>query len=447
MGEQRDDADGAEDARFVAIRDDDLRRQFPRLGKTRLLAVSFAFVVLFFSSWIGGYSTTRLVLLGTLLATSVGVHLVSALEVSGCEERAQASVREAFLGLFQNVLHSTLVAVTGGLRSPLVAMLLSLPVSIVTFGRSRASVVMLVFSAVLFVPQVVVTLLVPPPSLSSAAFAAEAANCMVIVLMIMVSDAFGVADANRRAGLALDRARQDVVTEMLAHSRDLQSISAKVAHELKNPLAVVKSLTQLMSEGDHAEAGRRRHNVLRAEIERMETILRDYLTFARPLEDLEPAAVVVEEIVDDVLLTLETRASSRSVVLSREGRGGAVIGDRRRLKEALLNLVANAIEACAAGNRVTVRLGAQPDGGALLTIEDTGRGMTRDQLDRIGTPFVSSREGGTGLGVVLARGVIQQHGGELTYESEEGKGTRARIRLPASPLAERPTPAALSRSS
>ena len=141
-----------------------------------------------------------------------------------------------------------------------------------------------------------------------------------------------------------------------------------------------------------------------------------------------------------MLITLEARAATRSARLAREGECGVVRGDRRRLKEALLNLVANAIEAGAgagpSGHRVTVRLARQADGAASVIVEDTGRGMSARDLEKIGTPFFTSREGGTGLGVVLARGVIQQHGGELAYESQEGKGTRARVRLPASPTGD-----------
>src|SRR5262249_53372720 len=104
-------------------------------------------------------------------------------------------------------------------------------------------------------------------------------------------------------------------------------------------------------------------------------------------------------------------------------------GDPGRLKEALLNLTANALEATPSGGSVTVAV--EPDGeGAQITIADTGRGLGAAELARVGTPFYSTRAGGTGLGVVLARTTIGQHGGALRYASEAGRGTTVTITLP-----------------
>lgn len=106
-----------------------------------------------------------------------------------------------------------------------------------------------------------------------------------------------------------------------------------------------------------------------------------------------------------------------------------VEADPRRLTEALLNLVANAIEATPPGGEVVVEV--RPAGDqAEIVVRDTGRGMPADTLKRIGTPFFTTRDDGTGLGVVLARSVIAQHGGSLRYESEPGRGTRVKVTLP-----------------
>jgi signal transduction histidine kinase len=106
--------------------------------------------------------------------------------------------------------------------------------------------------------------------------------------------------------------------------------------------------------------------------------------------------------------------------------------DARRLKEALLNLVLNALEATPSGGHVL--LGAETTiASVVLTVRDSGRGMPPEVLSRLGTPFFTTREEGTGLGVVLARTVIVQHGGRLDYESHPGQGTVARLTLPATP--------------
>ena len=160
----------------------------------------------------------------------------------------------------------------------------------------------------------------------------------------------------------------------------------------------------------------------------MQEILQNHLSFTRPLQAVTPRRVELGPLVSDTLSTLSARADAAGVRLYAQG-DAFVEADPRRLREALLNLVANAIEATAVGGLVEVEVRPEADEAEIL-IRDTGRGMPPETLRRIGTPFFTTREEGTGLGVVLARSVIVQHGGSLRYDSEPGKGTRVRIALP-----------------
>jgi signal transduction histidine kinase len=137
---------------------------------------------------------------------------------------------------------------------------------------------------------------------------------------------------------------------------------------------------------------------------------------------------------DEVAAILEARAESARVALRRTG-DARLSGDPRRLKEALLNLVANAIEATPPGGRVEIRI-AERAGNVQIAVQDTGRGMPPEVLARLGTPFFTTREQGTGLGVLLARGVFVQHGGTLEYASTPGRGTVAAGTLPLHPTEE-----------
>ena len=103
--------------------------------------------------------------------------------------------------------------------------------------------------------------------------------------------------------------------------------------------------------------------------------------------------------------------------------------DPRRLREAFFNLVANAIDATPPGGSVEVEI-VRGDGGARVVVRDSGRGMTREVLDRLGTPFFTTRDQGTGLGVAMARAAFVQHGGSLEYSSEVGRGTVATATVP-----------------
>lgn len=242
-----------------------------------------------------------------------------------------------------------------------------------------------------------------------------------------------------RAGESVACLREERLSDAEAQLRRLQSVGAKVAHELKNPLASIKGLCQLVARTPESERTQERLTVVSSEISRMETILNEYLSFSRPLEDICPETIDLNALGRDVLDVLDGRAVGASVSLSLEGVAPPVQGDPRRLKEALINLVSNALEATPSGGSVRLRVRGTSS-NVLVEVTDTGRGITPEDLERLGTSFFTTRPNGTGLGVVLAQGVIAQHGGSLAYASTPGKGTTATITLPRSPAA-RPEPA------
>jgi signal transduction histidine kinase len=225
----------------------------------------------------------------------------------------------------------------------------------------------------------------------------------------------------------------------VAQLRRLQSVGAKVAHELKNPLASIKGLCQLVARTPESERTQERLAVVASEISRMETILNEYLSFSRPLEDLIPETLDLSAVARDVLDVLAGRADQAGVTLDMEGGATPVKGDPRRLKEALINLVSNAIEATPNGGRVLLRARTSAT-GITLEVKDSGRGISSEDLERLGTSFFTTRPNGTGLGVVLAQGVITQHGGTLDYKSTVGQGTTATIILPMQSAAATPEP-------
>jgi signal transduction histidine kinase len=101
------------------------------------------------------------------------------------------------------------------------------------------------------------------------------------------------------------------------------------------------------------------------------------------------------------------------------------------MRQALLNLVLNAMQASPRGEKVTVEVAKCCGGAACIKVIDRGHGMTPEVLDRIRKPYFTTREGGSGLGIAVARGLIEQHGGQLHYDSKPGKGTTATIDMPA----------------
>ena len=373
------------------------------------------------------YPTWRIITIGVLYVVFANVqrfiirrgHKVDCLEASfvGANVSAQLFV-------------TGIASLTGGVHSPLLPTLV-LPsiVSLLFFGPIAASRWIALCNGLLIVAMLALPQSYVGPALPDINYMAGMLLALGWSLFMLHMMAGKLANAAARAGETYDCLREERVSEAEAQLRRLQGVGAKVAHELKNPLASIKGLCQLVSRAPDSERTQERLAVVASEISRMETILNEYLTFSRPLEDLHPEAIDLVVLGRDVLDVLAGRADQAGVTLAIDGQAAPVQGDPRRLKEALINLVANAIEATPQGGTVQLRVRTSP-AGATVEVKDTGRGISPEDLERLGTSFFTTRPNGTGLGVVLAQGVIAQHGGTLTYASTQGRGTIATIALP-----------------
>jgi signal transduction histidine kinase len=361
------------------------------------------------------------------------------------------SFDRVFIGinLSAQTMVTAIVGLTGGLQSPSVPnLLLPSVISLLFFGPHAVARWIAFASGLLIVAMGLLPASVVGPALPIDHYAVALGVGLIWNLFLLHTMVGKMTRAASKAGHSMQCLREERLTDAEAQLRRLQSVGAKVAHELKNPLASIKGLCQLVARTPESERTQERLAVVASEISRMETILGEYLSFSRPLEDLRPEALDVSAIARDVLDVLAGRADQAGVTMTLDGGATAVHGDSRRLKEALLNLVANAIEATPSGGTVALRLrtsGGSASGPArghvaVLEIRDTGRGINAEDLERIGTPFFTTRSNGTGLGVVLAQGVIQQHGGTLRYTSAPGQGTTATITLPVKPPQPAPEP-------
>ena len=326
-----------------------------------------------------------------------------------------------------SVFVATLLAagVTGGVRSPLlVTCIAAYSAAASMVGDRRQTRVLLVATGL-----GVGVLATLPPAWTGPELPASGHALLVVVSVLGVAALMAPAHAIMRARRdELVRARQEIASDGLARAQMLEQVGTKVAHELKNPLTGVKALVQLGLRNPAEAPSHERLDLVDREVTRMQEILQNYLSFTRPLQAVTPRSVELGPLVSETLVLLSARADEARVRLYAQG-DAEIEADPRRLKEALLNLVANAIEATPPGGRVEVDVRPRAE-EAEIVIRDTGRGMAADTLRRIGTPFFTTRDDGTGLGVVLARSVIAQHGGSLRYESEAGKGTRVRVALP-----------------
>jgi two-component system sporulation sensor kinase B len=211
--------------------------------------------------------------------------------------------------------------------------------------------------------------------------------------------------------------------------KTLGEVAASIAHEIRNPLTVVQGFLQLMSATLVDGKNRSYLNFALDEIARAEAIINDYLNFSKPkLTKYEKFSL--SDLVDSITILLTPLASYKGIQF--ESRTDAQIyihTDRAQLQQALVNVIKNAVEASM--DKALVQIDLELKGNhAELKIIDKGRGMTQEEIQRIGTLFYTTKESGTGLGTSVAVRIIEAMKGNINYESEKGKGTVCTITLP-----------------
>jgi two-component system nitrogen regulation sensor histidine kinase GlnL len=222
-------------------------------------------------------------------------------------------------------------------------------------------------------------------------------------------------------------------------------IAAGIAHEIKNPLVGIKGAAQLMRTEIAPASGvglKEYLDVIVKEADRLNRVLEGILDFTR-LKAREFKAFNVHEVLDRAVLLNEELARQNGVVLAREYDPSLpeVIGNQDQLMQVFLNIVRNAIEAMAAGGKLTVvtRMSdqftsVQADGKKhrlmMAKVSDTGAGIKAEDLQNIFAPFFTTKDRGVGLGLALSYQIVQEHLGTMRVESEEGVGTTFSVYLP-----------------
>ncbi|MGV2486650.1 UNVERIFIED_CONTAM: sporulation sensor histidine kinase KinB, partial [Bacillus mycoides] len=210
----------------------------------------------------------------------------------------------------------------------------------------------------------------------------------------------------------------------------VSELAASVAHEVRNPLTVVRGFIQLLESTEDVKNKDYMRLVL-AELDRAEQIISDYLNLARPQIEKKEHICLSAQLIEMTTL-MSSFAAMQGVYLQVEiSESLYTIGDKTKLKQAIMNVVKNGIEAIQ-GNKGYLKVTAiQKDELIIIRVKDSGVGMTKEQLVRLGQPYYSLKEKGTGLGLMVTFSILQAHNGTLEYKSESGKGTEAIIILPA----------------
>lgn len=337
--------------------------------------------------------------------------------------------------------HTLIVLASGGLWSPIVVAspLLTLLLTLIVSPRIAkvlfiAELLVVWLGAAMVViggPEVVPTLF----RLGALGVGFGIAHVLAAALVLTLFDVLAY-----RAGGSLIRILGTQVRDALEardaslhvhqeRTSELTQLSAEIAHELKNPLASVKGLAALLAK---SAAGRDAEllSVLRREVDRMQSVLDDFLNFSRPLVPLALEPVDVRALAQAVSELHEGVAAEHGAHIEVSA-GPRVVArcDGRKVQQVLINLVQNALDASPRGGEVRMDVEAL-DGAACVRVFDEGAGLAPEIAARVFEPGVTTKTRGSGLGLTIARGLARQHGGELSLSARARGGTMAELTVP-----------------
>lgn len=257
------------------------------------------------------------------------------------------------------------------------------------------------------------------------------------------------------AALALENAGlyhevQEKVTQ-LEHTQEelvqaerlavIGQMSARIAHEIRNPLATIGGFARSIQRNPDPDRVQSAAAIIRDEVIRLENLLRDTLSFTRPPKPvLAPAHL--NTLIQEVKTMVEEDGASDGIDWNIHPSPDIPEFqlDIAQMKEVCLNIFQNAVQATSSGGSIEVLaeyLGDQEEPSVQIEIRDTGEGIREKDLEQLFTPFFTTKTYGTGLGLVISKQIVEDHGGKIVAESRESEGTTIRITLPIRSKAER----------
>lgn len=242
------------------------------------------------------------------------------------------------------------------------------------------------------------------------------------------------------------------ITERMRTDEMRRDFVANVSHEIRTPLTVLSGFVDTMNQIELTEGERRRVlSLMKEQTDRMRSLLDDLLVLAQLESAPRPPVdrwVDIDALVQRVEADAKTLSGGKHKLQFDCGSGARIAGSESELLGAMLNLVVNAVRYTPAGGTITVSWQRRAQGGGAFEVRDTGIGIAREHLARLGERFYRVNEGrsrgtgGTGLGLAIAKHTVQRHGGELQCDSEPGKGSSFRLVFPASRVQHRAVAAA-----
>ena len=235
----------------------------------------------------------------------------------------------------------------------------------------------------------------------------------------------------------LDEAKKELQVlheSELARADRLASIgelASGIAHEIKNPLAGIGAAIQVISEGIAKDDPQKEVlDEIMKQIERLNKTIKDFLAYARPTEP-RMAIYDITDVAKKAVFLIRKQAENQKVTIEENYKYNipGLLIDPEQVQQVMVNIMLNAVQAMPEGGRLIISAKAEPK-FVELSVTDTGKGIPKDNLAKIFTPFYTTKHQGTGLGLSISNRIIEKHNGSIRVESEVGRGTTFNIRLP-----------------
>lgn len=274
----------------------------------------------------------------------------------------------------------------------------------------------------------------------------------IIGVMIMVGGIAGliIAVINRSLKRQVDMRTEELEERYILERRmltelaqmdkmgALEQLSAGVAHELRNPLtsiqAYVNRLPKKREDNDFME---RFQQVVPTELERLSGLLNELVGYAKPDRELQKECVQTDDLVEEVVRLFKVQLAGEGVCIQYDSDHAYVYADRNRVKQMLINVLLNALEASENGDTIFIRAMCASDEEVCLEVADQGAGIPAQVAEQVFEPFFTTKDTGTGLGLPVCKQIAEEHGGRIEIDRREKGGTVVRMHLPVSKKCQR----------
>ncbi|KHF39198.1 two-component system sensor histidine kinase NtrB [Halalkalibacter okhensis] len=255
----------------------------------------------------------------------------------------------------------------------------------------------------------------------------------VIFVNVSVSEIATTSNSKVYSAFVQDVTEMRKTEEQVIQAEKLSSVgrlAAGVAHELRNPLTVLIGFVELLD-----ERSERKKILMITELQRMNLIIDELLMLAKP-QAVEKAVIDIEQVLDDVLFLYQGFFSQHEIVVSkvRKGKVPSIYAEPNQVKQVFVNVLKNAVEAIGYNGKIQVVLEQEQNEEVTIMIDDNGTGLDLVALSKLGEPFFTTKKDGTGLGTMIVKKIMNDHGGSVNYQNLPEKGARVTLTFPGTPV-------------